>query len=355
VNLVLSLFPGIGLLDHAFGLEGFCAVRGPDPIWGGDIRTFHVPSGRFDGVIGGPPCQMFSSLARLVEANGHNPTFGNLFPEFERVVVEAQPDWFVCENVPQAPQPVCMGYGTKAILLDNSALAGGFDGEPVDGYGQEQRRVRRFTFGLRGVADADVPALTRWIDLACFLLPDATGTQWTPDNSKEAKRRTTAVSAGHEQPDGLTERKRSRKRTVTALGPDHLQGLRESTERVRQATVSTTFAGDKPNEQKRLHETINGSHDRAPSARVKAVSGSNGGNGSQRQTTGAGNKGRGRYKLADALRLQGLAPDFLKHCPFTAEGALKAVANGVPIVMGRAIARAVKDALVWMRAEGKLP
>ena len=38
-------------------------------------------------------------------------------------------------------------------------------------------------------ADADVPDLRRWIDLATFLLPDAnsTLTQWTPDNSKEAK------------------------------------------------------------------------------------------------------------------------------------------------------------------------
>jgi len=28
--LVLSLFPGIGLLDMAFEQEGFCVVRGPD-------------------------------------------------------------------------------------------------------------------------------------------------------------------------------------------------------------------------------------------------------------------------------------------------------------------------------------
>lgn len=39
--LVLSLFPGIGLLDMAFELEGNCVVRGPDVLWGGDIRTFH--------------------------------------------------------------------------------------------------------------------------------------------------------------------------------------------------------------------------------------------------------------------------------------------------------------------------
>ena len=81
MSLVLSLFPGIGLLDHAFELEGFCVVRGPDVLWGGDIREFHPLCGRFDGVIGGPPCQCFSSLARLVEANGYyEPKFGNLIP-----------------------------------------------------------------------------------------------------------------------------------------------------------------------------------------------------------------------------------------------------------------------------------
>jgi hypothetical protein len=32
--LVLSLFPGIGLLDMAFEEEGFCVVRGPDLLWG---------------------------------------------------------------------------------------------------------------------------------------------------------------------------------------------------------------------------------------------------------------------------------------------------------------------------------
>ena len=34
---MLSLFPGIGLLDMAFEEEGFCVVRGPDLLWGGDI------------------------------------------------------------------------------------------------------------------------------------------------------------------------------------------------------------------------------------------------------------------------------------------------------------------------------
>jgi site-specific DNA-cytosine methylase len=47
MQLVLSLFPGIGLLDRAFEEEGFCVVRGPDLLWGGDIKTFHPPAGKF--------------------------------------------------------------------------------------------------------------------------------------------------------------------------------------------------------------------------------------------------------------------------------------------------------------------
>lgn len=89
--VVLSLFPGIGLLDMAFEAEGFTVVRGPDVLWGGDVHTFHPPAGVFDGVIGGPPCQAFSTLANLVRAKGHEPRFGNLIPEFERCVAEAAP------------------------------------------------------------------------------------------------------------------------------------------------------------------------------------------------------------------------------------------------------------------------
>jgi hypothetical protein len=43
VPLVLSLFPGIGLLDTAFEENGFCVVRGPDLLWGGDVRLFTPP------------------------------------------------------------------------------------------------------------------------------------------------------------------------------------------------------------------------------------------------------------------------------------------------------------------------
>ena len=97
--LVLSLFPGIGLLDRGFEQAGYCVVRGPDLLWGGDIREFSVPSGRFDGVIGGSPCQDFSKLRRTPET-GQGV---ELLKHFLRVVDEARPAWFLLENVPGVP------------------------------------------------------------------------------------------------------------------------------------------------------------------------------------------------------------------------------------------------------------
>jgi len=98
--LVLSLFPGIGLLDMAFEEQGFTVVRGPDALWGGDIRHFHPPAGKFDIVIGGPPCQDWSDARHNAPPTGHGLA---MFREFARVVNEARPLCFLLENVRKAP------------------------------------------------------------------------------------------------------------------------------------------------------------------------------------------------------------------------------------------------------------
>lgn len=136
-GLVLSCFPGIGLLDMAFEEAGFCIVRGPDALWGGDIKRFHPPAGRFDGVIGGPPCQAFSRLRHLVEHNGY-AVAENLIPEFARCVEEARPAWFLMENVPGAPRPeIGQAYNITDQLIRDVWVGG------------ETSRLRRFTFGRR--------------------------------------------------------------------------------------------------------------------------------------------------------------------------------------------------------------
>lgn len=141
-ELVLSLFPGIDLLGRAFEDEGYTVVRGPDPLWGGDIKTFSPPAGRFEGVIGGPPCQIHSRLRHLNPLAGQK--HGDLIPEFCRVVGEAQPDWFLMENVREAPLPAVPGYVVRDLLLNNKWL------------GAEQHRVRRFSLGTRDGRALDV-------------------------------------------------------------------------------------------------------------------------------------------------------------------------------------------------------
>lgn len=174
-QLILSLFPGIGLLDMAFEEVSFCVVRGPDLIWGGDIHKFHPPAGKFDGVIGGPPCQLFSTASRL--RPGHNRV--NLIPEFERCVQEAQPAWFLMENVKQAPIPYVKGYVTKDVLINNRAL------------GEKQNRVRRFSFGtpmgLPLVVDSNLVLLDNPQFEYCVTAHDHTGGNW--ENSRRGKGR----------------------------------------------------------------------------------------------------------------------------------------------------------------------
>lgn len=133
-QLVLSLFPGIGLLDRGFEHAGFTVVRGPDIIWGGDIRWFHALPGKFDGMFGGPPCQKFSRANRKRDIAGGMV----LVNEFFRVVDEGRPRWWLMENVPGSPD--CdgpAGYSVQRFTLDSSHV------------GSEQRRLRKFHFGFQ--------------------------------------------------------------------------------------------------------------------------------------------------------------------------------------------------------------
>ena len=132
--LILSLFPGIDLLGRGFEAEGCCVVRGPDWLWSGDIRTFHPPAGRFDGIIGGSPCQDFSIARRNVPPTGEGL---ELLAEFARCVDEAQPEWWLLENVPTVPDVAIEGYHVhRRALRDNEC-------------GGKQARLRHFQFGSK--------------------------------------------------------------------------------------------------------------------------------------------------------------------------------------------------------------
>lgn len=240
--LVLSLFPGIGLLDMAFEMEGFCVVRGPDVLWGGDVKRFEPPAGRFDGIIGGPPCQLFSALKRLNPLAGEK--HGNLIPEFERVCENAAPQWFVMENVPGAPEPVVPGYEVRSLILNNRD------------FGEIQERTRRFSFGTRDGRP---------------LLPEI------------------AVFANPRHQQAVT---RSARAVPVKLGGS--------------GKVKRTYTGD-----------------------------------GKRHGPSMGP----RMTVPDMLELQGCPREMLDDAPFTESAKRQVIGNGVPIPMGRAIARAVKEAV----------
>lgn len=248
-QLVLSLFPGIGLLDMAFEQEGFCVVRGPDVLWGGDIRRFHPPAGKFDGVIGGPPCQAFSALKRLNPRAGER--FGNLIPEFERCCDECRPEWFLMENVPKAPVPAVGGYQVHQLILNNRW------------FGDAQERTRRWSFGTHDGRK---------------LLPEI------------------AVFESRDYVQAVTGSSRSVPVKIGGSGK-----------------VKRTYTVDG-----KRHGPNNGP----------------------------------RMSIGDMLAYQGAPQEMLDDCPMTDSGKRKAIGNGVPLPMGRAIARAVKEAV--MEADSKL-
>lgn len=142
-NLVLSLFPGIDLLGMGFEQAGFTVVRGPDPLFGGDIRTYHVPRGSVRGIIGGSPCQDFSRLRR-VPPTGYGK---EMIQHFQRIVAEAQPAWFVLENVPRVPDVMVPGYQVQRIHVRASEFGGA------------QHRLRIIQFGYRDSLPLTLPRL----------------------------------------------------------------------------------------------------------------------------------------------------------------------------------------------------
>ncbi len=245
--LVLSLFPGIGLFDAAFEAEGFCVVRGPDLIWGGDVGRFSPPAGRFDGVIGGPPCQTHSPLAALVRHNGGRSAPCKI-SEFERVVAEADPRWFVMENVVGAPAPGVSGYAVQSDVVRDYWCGG------------VTLRRRRFSFGLRQ-RDSSTP-LPRWAV------------------------ETLALHRSDPEPSAL------------ASGSEW-------------CAVDGRPAGSKTRETVKNH-----------------------------------------------LRKQGLRPDFFDHSPFTVREQVRLLGNGVPLALGRAVARSVRSLIYgagsaqsWLRPQ----
>lgn len=188
VATVVDLFAGCGGLTSGFNANGFetalavewdlCAAAtyaanfGEDHVRWYDIaevRSSEVPSA--DVVIGGPPCQGFSNLGTKDPDDPRN----KLWKEYVRIVLAANPQVFVLENVDRFSKSTEFG-----LLMD--ALNGGrlrrwkhYDWNVLNAadYGVPQRRQRTILIASR-VGPVSLPRATHAKEPIGHLLPWAT-------------------------------------------------------------------------------------------------------------------------------------------------------------------------------------
>ncbi|MFG6401236.1 DNA cytosine methyltransferase [Microbacterium sp. P04] len=143
------------------------ATYGTGLVYAGDIKTWldqeRVPS--VDVVIGGPPCQGFSSLGKQDVEDERN----NLWREYARTIREAKPKYFVVENVAEfskSPQYRQFEAATsrRGMLSDydfKSAVLNSAD------FGAPQARRRTVVIGFRrDLGFPGLPAATHSSDPA---------------------------------------------------------------------------------------------------------------------------------------------------------------------------------------------
>lgn len=164
---VVDLFCGCGGLSLGFSKAGMDVVAAYDN-WAAAIAVYaanfsHPISmldlsneekaasiiGKYnpDMIIGGPPCQDFSSAGKRNEDNGR----GNLTLSYAKIISTLRPEWFVMENVSTITKTNKLivakkifkeaGYGLTQIIL-NAALCG-----------VPQKRKRFFLIGKMGAID----------------------------------------------------------------------------------------------------------------------------------------------------------------------------------------------------------
>ena len=163
----VDLFCGCGGLSLGFQLAGIGVLAAYD-IWPDALATYranftheahsldlsdaaaaiaavqgHTP----DIIIGGPPCQDFSSAGKRDEENGR----GDLTVRYADIVCAVRSEWFMMENVPRITRSQKLataeqrfraaGYGLTSIVLDASLC------------GVPQRRNRFIMVGRLGERD----------------------------------------------------------------------------------------------------------------------------------------------------------------------------------------------------------
>lgn len=164
---VVDLFCGCGGLSLGFMKAGFDIAAGFD-IWDEAIEVYKknfshtvikqdlmdteessrlVKEYNPEMIIGGPPCQDFSSAGKRDENNGR----GDLTVAFAKIISAVKPEWFVMENVERIKKTKKLsdaikiykdaGYGLTYTVLDASLC------------GVPQKRKRFVMIGCLGTQD----------------------------------------------------------------------------------------------------------------------------------------------------------------------------------------------------------
>ncbi|MDL5052977.1 DNA (cytosine-5-)-methyltransferase [Oscillatoria laete-virens NRMC-F 0139] len=121
-----------------------------------DAVSAHLKKFTFNMIVGGPPCQDFSSAGKRDESGGR----ANLTISFAKIVCNLLPKYFIMENVDRAQKTKTFssaleifrnaGYGLTVSVLDASLC------------GVPQKRKRVVVFGmLNGSHNALIPALQK--------------------------------------------------------------------------------------------------------------------------------------------------------------------------------------------------
>lgn len=171
--VVIDLFSGCGGLSLGFEKAGFQIVRAFDN-WDKAIDVYNANfnhlAEKVDAyelkpeylktfnptmIIGGPPCQDYSSAGKRDEGNGR----AELTLVFANLICKVAPGWFVMENVDRIlksttlPQAIKMfkkaGYGLSKVVLDASRC------------GVPQIRKRFFMVGELGGCDGTLEDVLR--------------------------------------------------------------------------------------------------------------------------------------------------------------------------------------------------
>lgn len=151
------------------------------------IKGFFKNDMPIDGIIGGPPCQGFSSIGKGNPDDSRN----QLYMHFYRLVSELQPLFFLAENVPGIMQEKYSGIRNKAFNL----VSGDYDIlDPIkvkaSDYGAPTIRTRYFFIGVKKSLKLDISDevfMPKMIDPvtvkdALYGLPDIIDANWQSDS-----------------------------------------------------------------------------------------------------------------------------------------------------------------------------